>query len=241
MQVNTYDLSVFVKRLKLGRVFSFVRYGNGEWDCIFKMKTRTGSGSQSLNIAGLRQGLMDGITAHQEDETYLLAMQSRTYLARCKLLARAERWLNHNAPRAKWCCGEVFHRASMFGNLHPLIAQLRKMRVIVVGPTSLKGLHPKIFGRAGFVPVSSRDCYAQYKQILVSVLDARQQLDGPVVISFSAGPTAKVLIHDLHNQIGRDTFLIDFGSLWDIYAGHKTRKYHGRVRGAILSRNLTGK
>lgn len=178
---------------------------------------------------------------HQQDGSYLLAMQSRTYLKHVGLLKPIERWLSRNAPDARWYCGEVFHKASMKGQLFPLIEQLRKMHVVVVGPSYLKSLHPKIFKCAGTIPVRSRDCHTHYKDTLASILKARRTLKGPVVVSFSAGPTAKVLIHDLHSQIGQDTFLIDFGSLWDPYVGRKTRRYHVRVRGAILQRNLTGK
>lgn len=241
MQVYTYNLDLYVRWLKEGRVFSFVRYGNGEWGCILGTISRTPSDSQRLDIFGLRRGLVRGITTHQQDSSYLLAMQSRTYLERVRLLKPVKQWLVNNAPEAQWVCGEVFHKASLKGRFYPLIAQLRRMCVVVVGPVRLRGLNQKVFRGARFVSIRSRNCYENYKNILASILKVRQEFRGPVVISFSAGPAAKVLIHDLHDQIGENTFLIDFGSLWDPYVGRNTRSYHSRVKGAILERNLTGK
>jgi hypothetical protein len=53
------------------------------------------------------------------------------------------------------------------------------------------------------------------------------------VIGFCAGPTSNVLIHRLHgtNQ------LIDFGSVWDVYCGVETRKYHKQITDAHFEAN----
>lgn len=240
MQVTTHSLGFYVKRLVDGEPYSFVRYGNGEWDCIFKNRARTGSGSQALTPA-LRMALMKSLIKSPQDENFFLAMQSRTFLTRCGLLGPAEQWLKSNAPNAKWYCGEVFHTASIKQKLYPLVEQLRKMQVVVVGPTYLRALEGNTFKYAKFVPVQGRDCFTQYKSLYLSILNVSQGLKKPVVISFSAGPAAKVLIHDLYSQIGKDTFLIDFGSVWDPYSGKNTRRYHGRLTPAIKRRNLTGK
>lgn len=240
MQVTTHNLNFYVKRLVDGEPYSFARYGNGEWDCIFKNRARTGSGSQALTPA-LRQALMTSLIKSPRGENFFLAMQSRTYLTRCGLLGPAEQWLDSNAPNAKWYCGEVFHTASIKQKLYPLVEQLRKMQVVVVGPTYLRALEGNAFKYVKFVSVQGRNCFTQYKSIYNNILNTRQKLKGTVVISFSAGPTTKVLIHDLYSQIGKDTFLIDFGSLWDPYSGKNTRRYHRRLTPAIKRRNLTGK
>jgi len=73
--------------------------------------------------------------------------------------------------------------------------------------------------------------------ILAGIIRALKTCKAPAVVSFSAGPTTKVLIHNLH---GRGHFLIDFGSLWDIYVGKRTRRYHKRITPKVIRRNLTG-
>jgi len=241
IEVTKLSLSYFIDRLANNQYFSYVRYGNGEWGCILNLMIRTPTDSQKLDLPDLRIGLLSGILAHQQDDSYLLAIQSREYLARIGLLVQVEHLLSQNASRAKWHCGEVFTKASMRGELYPLIEQLRKMRIIMVGPHYLKKLNEKAFRCARCVVVPSRDCFTCHSDILSNILKARAELRSPVVISFSAGPTAKVLIHWLHDKIGKNTFLIDFGSLWDPYVGRKTRRYHVRVKGAILKRNLTGR
>jgi len=242
MEVFSPPLSFYVDALAEGRCFSFIRLGNGEWGCILGILQCTPSGSQALNISSLRQGLVESVRRHQKDESYFLAMQSRTYLEHVQLLRPIEQWLRKNAPSVRWHCGEVFHKASLKGRLYPLIAQLRKMQVIVVGPSYLRKLRKSTFGYEDFVEVRVKDCYQGHKKILGNILRARGKLGGPVVVSFSAGPTAKVLIHKLHDVISSssssDTFLIDFGSMWDPYVGRRTRRYHARVKGEILKRNL---
>lgn len=240
MRVKTPLLNFYVDRLKEGEPYAFARYGNGEWDCIFQRNERTGTGSQDLRISALRQGLIDSIRAHQGDSSYLLAMQSRGYLARCKLLSPAEKWLHLNAPVAQWVCGEVFTHASKGGTLYPLIAQLRKMNLIVVGPPYLKGLEREVFPKMKHVFVRPRDCFVTYKDLHAGIVRAIKSCESPTVVSFSAGPTAKVLIHQLYERGGKGCFLIDFGSLWDIYVGKQTRRYHKYVTPEVMRRNLFG-
>lgn len=240
MKVITPDLRFYVDRLTNNQYFSFARYGNGEWGCILNLMTRTPTGSQRLDLPDLRIGLLSGIQGHRQDENYFLAMQSRTYLKRVRMLDQIEQLLSLDTPRAKWHCGEVFHKASMRGHLYPLIEQLRKRRVIMVGPHYLKELNTKAFRCARCVVIPSRDCFMRHTDILSNILKARAELRSPVVISFSAGPAAKVFIHWLHDEIGKNTFLIDFGSLWDPYVGKHTRRYHKRVTGEVLRRNLNG-
>lgn len=241
MRVRIPLLDFYISRLKEGEPYAFARYGNGEWDCIFQRNERTGTGSQGLRIPALRQGLMESIRTHQGDDNYLLAMQSRGYLKRCKLLGIVEKWLHLNAPNAKWHCGEVFHKASRNGRLYPLVAQLRKMNLIVVGPPHLKGLEREVFPRMKHVFVRPRDCFVTYKDLYAGVVRVIKSSKSPVVVSFSAGPTTKVLIHQLYEREGKRCFLIDFGSLWDIYVGKRSRKYHRYVTAEVIERNLTGR
>lgn len=244
MIVVSYELDFYVQRLIEEEPFSLARYGNGEWDCIFKTRPRTGTGSQALNITSLRKGMKKSIITHQKDPNYFLAIQSRGYLERCKLLPSIKPWLRNKAPHAKWHCGETFTHASRDGTLHPLIAQLRKMNLIIVGPPWLKGLKKQVFPSMQFVYVRPKDCFVTYKDLFSGIARAIRtalQQPGPVVVSFSAGPTTKVLIHELHGKVRDRCFLIDFGSLWDPYTGRRTRRYHKRLTAAIMGRNLTGR
>lgn len=244
MRIVKHNLQFYVDLLKTGQRYSFSRYGNGEWGCILGTATRTGSGSQELKIPDLRQGLMDSLMQRPKTPgTYFLGIQSPGYLKRCKLLASIENWERTVCPWITWHNGNVFHNASWKGRLNPLVEQLRKMNLIVVGPVWLKALK-EVFPHMQFVQVQRKDCFATYKEIYKGIkraLAACPVEKGPVVISFSAGPTTKVLIHQLHDMVRDECYLIDFGSLWDPYVGKNSRRYHKRLTPEIMKRNLTGK
>ena len=222
MDVFTPGLAWYANKISKGEHFSLVRYGNGEWDCILGTKDRTGSGSQRLDIPTLKRGLENSILKPHSDG-YYYAMQSLSYLSHEKLLPQIETWLRqHNVHNIKWHSGEVFHRASGARLLAPLVKQLWKRPVIIVGPKWLSKLP---FAKT-FIEVIPKDCWKD----LDATEKRLQTISAGTVVSFSAGPTAKVLIHRLFPILGKTCWLLDFGSLWDPYCGVFSRSYHRRMR-----------
>ncbi len=233
-------ISDFTVRMVAGRPFAFARYGNGEWGCLLGTHTRTGSGSHSLKLPGLKGRLMASILNHVTvPDDYLLGMQSFSYLERCGLLKKIKRWNSTKAPKARWYAGDVLHKASMKSQLYPLVRQMRKMSVIVVGPSWLRRLNKKAFKISGFVQVASRDCFRNYPAIKTQLFREIVRVGKPAIISFSAGPPAKILISDVYNKFGNEHFLLDFGSLWDPYCGKRSRRYHDRITQEVQRKNLT--
>lgn len=176
----------------------------------------------------LRAALTDTI-AHANEREHYLAMQSRSFLTRIGLLPKVEKWLATNAPRVSWHCGEVFHGPSGAGELYPLIDALERQHVIVVGPPWLETL-PFC---DEFVPVKPYHCWDDVDEI-----EARLRETKDAVVSLSAGPTAKVLVQRLYPVIGGHSWLIDFGSLWDVYCGKRSRQYHKQMTKKIIKKNL---
>lgn len=228
MNLYAPGLQWYVDKLRNGERFSFARYGNGEWDCILNLYHRTRSGSQRFT-PDLREALTKSLT---HPAGVFTALQSTSYLERLGLLPKAEAWCGQNDVRTTWHDGEVFTRASRSGKLYPLIEALRMQRVVVVGPRWLM----KLPFASVFVAVPTRDCWTQ-----ADALEAQLRGLQNVVVAFSAGPAAKVLIHRLAPAIGKHSWLIDFGSLWDPYCGVKSRTYHKRLTPELLRRNLEGK
>ena len=225
INVFTPGLAWYANKIHDGECFSFVRYGNGEWDCILGTKDRTGSGSQRLDIPTLKEGLENSILKPYfvlyGDGYY--AMQSLSYLSREKLLPRIETWLKqHNICDIQWHSGEVFHRASGARLLAPLVKQLWKRPVVIVGPKWLVRLP---FAKT-LIEVISKDCWKDVDAIERCL----QTTSAGTIVSFSAGPTAKVLIHRLFPVLGKTCWLLDFGSVWDPYCGVFSRSYHRRMK-----------
>ena len=230
MNITSPGLKFYVDKLRKGEPFSFVRYGNGEWDCILDLFYRTRSGSQRF-MPDLRAALSKSLTVAREG-AYYTALQSASYLTRLGLLPKAEVWLGQNGINRDWHDGEVFTKASRTGALYPLVEALRAQRVVVVGPKWLM----KLPFSSVFIPVKAHDCWEQ-----VDAIEAQLRGMQNAVVSFSAGPATKVLIHRLQPVIGKSCWLIDFGSLWDPYCGVRSRTYHKRMTPELLRKNLRGK
>ena len=230
MKVQSPGLQFYVDKLLKDEPFSFARYGNGEWDCILQLYHKTRSGSQKFS-PGLRKALIASLKTQRAGE-YYTALQSTTFLKRIKLFHRLEKWVDENAQGLNWHEGEVFTRASRKSQLFPLIEAMKQHRVVVVGPKWLM----KLPFASVFVPVRSRNCWQDANAIMAQLRSLRN-----VVISFSAGPATKVLIHRLQPIIGKHSWLIDFGSLWDPFCGKNSRRYHSRITPAVQRKNLMGK
>ena len=222
IKVLDTPLSYYVKRLKANRPFSFIRYGNGEWDGILGTRPRTGSGSQLLRVPGLQKDLKKSLVRAYDPSCYLVGMQN--YMKRRKEWSLVMKWLGVNAPGLTWHLADVFHWASSRAQLFPLIAQLRKMHLVFIGPAHIRPIHKRL-PYEGFVEVRTRNCYQDKAKIREAILKQPK----PAVFCFSAGPTTKPLIYELFPVLGRDSFLIDFGSLWDVYCGVPSRSYHKKI------------
>jgi len=230
MKIISPELKFYVDKINAGQPFSFVRYGNGEWDCILNLYHQTRSGSQRFDST-LQDALIRSLVNKREG-AYFTALQSASFLQRVGILPQAEMWIVNNAPDLTWYDGEVFTKTSMKGKLYPLVAALKKQQVVVVGPKWLK----KLPFASAFIQVASHDCWKDADMIEDKICGLKN-----VVVSFSAGPATKALIHRLQPVIGKHSWLIDFGSVWDPYCGVHSRRYHQRMKADVIRRNLTGK
>ena len=212
LKINPIKIKDFVRLVKSEIPFSFARYGNGEWDCILGLKESTGSGSQVFT-EDLREAMRETVL---ENRGVTMGMQNTRYLTKLNLIYPVYKYLNDNKIVYPWYTADVFHNASKDKQIAPLVNALRKKKFVMVGPEWLENL--------SFVDevivIKEKNCWDD-------VDDIEKELShyNDCVIGFAAGPTANVIIHRLHgtNQ------LIDFGSVWDVYCGVVTRKYHKKI------------
>jgi hypothetical protein len=198
-----------------------VRYGNGEWDAVLGLKRETGSRSQVFS-EDLREAMRETVIDHHGKH---MAIQSERYLRRCKLYDKLQLWLKTNHISIDWQDADILHRASLAGELAPFVRSLRS--ALIVGPRHLEHLP---FG-SDFLPIPTRNCWDHIDAIEAGVRAAGQGR----TICLSAGPAAKVLIHRLRHE---DMQLVDCGSLWDVYCGQPSRRYHNNMTSEIIERNL---
>lgn len=235
MKLKSKGLEFYVDKLRKGEPFAFTRYGNGEWDCILRKAETTHSGSQDLTAPRLRENLVNSIVNAYCSDDYLLALQSLGTLKRLGLLDSVEHWLKVNTSSLTWYAADVFHNACRDGLLAPLVRQLQNRRLVIVGPAHLR--HLTIFDHLNyFIEVPARNCWTERRYIETSLLRTVQP---GTVVSISAGPTTKPMIHWLYPRFRDTAFLIDFGSLWDVFVDKPSRNYQRRMSEATIRQNLS--
>jgi|WetSurMetagenome_2_1015567.scaffolds.fasta_scaffold00150_31 hypothetical protein len=214
VRVTPRPLSFYVGLMAQGRPFSFSRFGDGEWNAIL--------GSTGENCDGhpyfpeLGADLRGALTARP---AYFCAMQ---YRAIRDMGTRMRAFLDVNGVSLDWHDADVFHAASNEAELFPLVNQLRAMKVVVVGPPHLRGMDRTLFHYAQFIEIPPKNCYHARHEIEAQVRRCASSL-GPALFSFSASMTSNVLIHRLYPDLGATSWLVDFGSLWDVFVGVLSR------------------
>lgn len=228
-------LQNYIDRLKRDKYFAFLRYGDGEWNAILRKGGKAGRAQQNTEefhrdskltfleycgIPGIYFGMQNNVLRIEKMRTAIL------------------RFLRENNTEIRWVNADVFHYASRDGKLAPLIRVMREKKVVVIGPDFLKGLQ-RVFQYRKFIKVAPKNCYSQKEAIINAVLVTQQELGQSVLYSFSVGPSAEVFIPSLFKKAPQN-FFIDFGSMWDICCGRRTRKYmlSGNYSNMTLRRNL---
>ncbi len=223
-------LETYVDRFQSGETFSFARYGDGEWNAILGYQGSNVDGHEYFPELGARLG-----SALQDPRDYVYSMLDWAMAVDGFAIAR---YLRRHDISIPWFDSDVFHEASRAGELYPLVAELRARPIVVVSSDRLRKLEGRVFDLDGFIEVDGRNCWLEYERIRDDIL-AHARAGGGRVYAFSASMTTNVLIHELYPVLGADNWLIDFGSLWDIYAGVVSREGFDRDKlDALIARNL---
>jgi hypothetical protein len=216
VRVRRMPLSYYVSMLGQGKPFSFSRFGDGEWNAILGKPGENCDGHEFFPQLGadLRDALL-------HKHPYLYGMQMRAVKCMGKEMRQ---FLDNNGISIEWQDADVFHYCNNAATLFPLIRQLRTMKVVVVGPAHLRALQDSVFPYGGFIEIPLKNCYLDKENIFRRIAGYHEESGtGPAVYAFSASMTANVLIHRLYPLMGKTSWLIDFGSLWDVYVGVKSR------------------
>lgn len=176
------------------------------------------------------------VNCHLHEDYWLAAWHLDRFRRRSRVL---ENWIRENVPPVMWHDGRVWRTATEEGNLYPLIQALKEcpLPIVLVGPWWLNRLSE----RTG-LPV------AQHIETRrgVAILDKKslkkqvRAFGKPAFIGFSVACVSKMLIHELWPLIGQHSFMVDFGAMWDVCCGIKTRPFHRELSEKTIQRNLHG-
>ena len=192
-------------KLETNQPFALTRWGDGEWYNIRKLKGANCDGN--IYYPDLGDALKEIVSVKQD---YILGAQDyKTF----NLDSDVEKYYQD------WIDADIFHKASMQGNLQPLIETLKNKYVTYIGNQDLK----KLSFVTEFITIPQNNVWLQREALLNlvrSTFDDKQK-----VYCFSAGMATNVFIHELWKENKTNTY-IDVGSVFDPYVGKATRGYH---------------
>jgi hypothetical protein len=199
------NIQFWVDKLKSGEKFSMARWGDGELYCMWGKKGQNSNGCRYY--PELRQALLD---AMKPREGFYHGLQC--------VLPRDEARIMQEYPEINWYETECLSIAVAEGKLFPLIEQLRKMDVMVVGNESIQKKTAELINWSEFCTVQPSNAFDERDSVLDAV---RMCAESEKVVLFSCGMAANAFISELHGKV--DATLIDVGHIWDPFTGLMSR------------------
>jgi len=233
LNIKNLPLSQYIDWLHEGKFFYLPRYGNSEWGSILEGKHLYSQTEFFPEIQNdLKRSLVENrkspvIFGMQNYAMRLFGKEIKNFLEQNDLL------------ESTWVNADVFHYASRDGLLFPLIRELQSKKVIIIGPHFLKRLSEQTFEYLEFIEIPVQDSYKIKSKISTAILEANSKFGDGIIYAFSAGAVSNIFISELWRQMPKN-FLIDFGSLWDIFCGIRSRGYMYKnvYKEAKLRKNL---
>ena len=164
--------SELINNLEQGVNFSWSRFGDGEFNCMYGKKGCNCDGHIYFDTLARR------LTKAWNDPRGVVAVQ---------LLARQIHNILGDYPDA-----DILHKASIDGKLHYLLTALEGRNIILVGPDHLKSME---FDR--FIAVRTKNAWMEYPNTLEEVNRLVQPND---VVLLCCGMMAEVLIWDMYSE-----------------------------------------
>lgn len=218
--IHPRPFNEYVQALNSRVPFAMSRWGDGEWKALLGHQGSTCDG-QTYSKA-LRRALTDVLGSRPTYEVGMSAFAVRRYGD------AIERYLQQHGLSFHWTNADVFASASRESRLAPLVAALYARTVILIGPKYLSAL--KLFPVVSHVVVPEHEAFNEWPSLRRRSLHTVElYLTTNPVVAISAGPVAKLLVHALASACPCAT-VVDFGSVWDPYAGRITRTYHKAIQ-----------
>lgn len=219
MQPKDLSLEWFAARIAAKEPVTFSRWGDGEWTAVFGRRRHAQNCDGHAFYPKMGSELKQVLLSRPKYTLGLQNLATRVY-------PEIGDWITQNMlADLDWVNADVFHHASGAGKMGPLVDALRTVPVVLVGPPHLHQPMKDVLGYVEHVIVPPQNCYLATKELVTNTLGALDRLPKGSVAAVSASMPAKLVIDAVHRKVGGRHSLIDFGSVWDFYAGVKSRGY----------------
>lgn len=216
------SLDFFTARLRARNPITFVRYGDGEFNAIFGMSGHNCDGHEYFPRLGAELALT---LLQPRTGNYLYAIGPKA-ASNPEMRTVVQQWVEVHAPDVVWNDSEVFLRASLLGELGPLLQDLLTRSVVLVGGEHLQRLPVRLPPQWKHIVVPATNAWLEKKEISQRIVWA---VEGSEVLLLCAGMLSKVLAWELFPHLGARVTVLDMGSVFDFAAGVDSRSYARRM------------
>ena len=235
MKTCCKPFSWYVEKVRKGKPWAFLRFGDGELNGMFWTNRKHGGGRtkngdrHTLRNKNLRRALRRSVTQPPVDAEYYRALWMD---ANCQPMERLARdFLPKLAPDVTWYNALAIQAKLNAGQGYPFIKAIRdrSMPLIVIGPDHLRALgEVGVFDYDRFVQVPYRRAFFDRDRILGEAVSAVCEAGQPYMITIHAGPASPVITWDLWRAVGETCMIMDLGSVFD---GFMSTKFGGPIKG----------
>lgn len=200
------SVGYYVEKLKKREPFSHARFGDGDWLTIFgydQLHNSNGCFFTKELGGAVRQALKN---EHDYDHVLLSHPHYRFGM-------HIQEFLEKEGIGIKWV-GEWVLPAMLRGELFPLFEQMRKYRVLYVGPHDLKA--KGFFSELGWLVPPKQNAYTDRGQ-LIALVRGQIRENNIDLVAWSCGGAAKVFIDEIYRMTKGEITQIDFGCSFDGY------------------------
>jgi hypothetical protein len=234
MKIDPFNYEAMLQGLHDGRRFAWVRYSDGDWNCVFGcnagFKRYAWDGARKID----ERADMPGTHSHDYDERLgeemlaAIASEPDYHLGIMPAMLAPDKLPSSNKtiefvethPELRWCSSLILHKASMAGRLGEFFEALRGLDITVVSNAAMTGMRPWL-GEFNHVVTPELNCWDERADLYPRIVEACR---APGVVLFSCALPAKVWIRKAWLAGGEAT-LIDVGAVFDPYIGRMSRKY----------------
>jgi hypothetical protein len=212
-----YKVEHYINKIINGEVFSFTRFGDGEWLC---MNGATGHNCDNhMYTPSLRAGLLSAV---QSNHNYYKAKWNPGIKQFDDNSIMINNLVSQNGPHVNWVDANIWIDLVLQGRVSEIIEPLNSVNTIIVSDTIKRGIP---INYVDFIEIPSVNCFEAKDKIKQSIISMVNQYDKPL-FAFSASMATNVIVDELFPIIGDKCWMIDFGSIWDPYVGNIIRTYH---------------
>jgi hypothetical protein len=212
-----YDINHFIDKINNKKPFSYSRFNDGELLCVIKQLLENEVSSNNncdghIYFPKMGEELLVSLNNSDCENYYIQYMSG--WLKSEKFFNYTKLLIDNNSLNGIYQYSD-FLQITLRENpdlFRKFVNILNNNEIMIVGPEYLKNI--KFLKYSSFVEIPSVNCYNKKDEIINEI---SKKINDRTIVLFSASMATNVIIDSLYKIYGQKNFLIDVGSLWDIF------------------------